>query len=942
MKERKLAPIIAISISFHLIVSPVMVHAQAQQAIGTVLGVASQVMGVANPQGQQQGVNSFTAASVQALNAQLTPIPQDKLFNPQLGQIPGLAEFFAKNNKSFTCSTLQSTLSEVQSDACKEIDTRGNIGAQIEEAKAFELKYKEISKMYGSNFKVKSNAGGQLFGVGCMNDAKKTLHQFFNHRLNELTLLTNEIDKLNQNFKEGSKQDLERVEDAVAVLDGGELAKKVGARNKELLNFAKNFENPACNSMQSKDKFDNMGLDGGLNAINKDLKNKYTDDRSGYSAESYRNVHAGVVADINSIADKVSTQVKLNSSSLAGGGYRGFLDGLQSLGSQYGVSKSLTADLFSDVQLDFNAKDAKLRKDFANLSGGVPILANIDFRADDAQIFENQVTNFEKRENNSCLGRDLNIDDFKKRLVNSKVSTNSIANNSNSPVIKDIEEVVRGDYSFEEKLKKLKVLDKENRNRFYVRKSTSYKTSNVDANNNVKQEKISANQLETPSLYVSRIIQNCQAQYKVNKLPNKLTREETFKQMRSLNKDWKKLADSQAAGMKKQIVEKLLNCPEQAPTVGSCGPGKFGIKPGFCAKSAMQCSNNMRECSEQAQNFVNKFTQSRTVHATNYKNQIKKHKADLTRVFQTALKRFEADGAMLGKAFGEVFSSPGDIGYELQGDGLLKGLPAELELQDPEAYAKMFRDNVEKLKDTVRSHSEKVLENVQQHIADTTSNYETVASKAADYGKECESSHKKFDAQMKQQMAKADEEKRLLGEKISSACRIFGAAQEGNLPHCGDKLSSLMDVAENVGGGFVKKAREARDNCIRTDSTQSGGNAEQLEKKAYRICSTPKDEVKTMCEAFKECNDNRDHTFYDEKEKVTKFVKGKCKDLEREVRIEDIVAKVEKPKSIASSMPAECISQNNSNPNNPKDNSITEIMRAVGSIIAPPEKAKVQ
>lgn len=929
MKDPKLAPGIALAISVQMIVSPVAVHAAgAQEILGKVLNGATQVIGGGQPgaPGGQQGLSAFSSASVQALNAQLTPVNQDKVFNPALGQIPGLAEFFARNNKPFACSTLQSTLSEVKSDACKTIDTRGDVGAQMAEAKAFALKYEEINKMYGDNFQVKSNSGGQMFGIGCMADAQKTLQNFFNHRMNELTLLTNEIDKLNQGFIERSKQDIEKIEDAEAVLNGGDLAKKVAERNKNLLDFGKNFDNQACTSMLPKDMFNKLGMSNGLNSINQTLKDEFskTSD-SGKSGESYSAVHAAVVSDINSLAEKVSTQVRLNSKDLAGGNYGNFLSSLSTLGSQFDLSSNLTRDLFSDVQQDFNVKNRKIENDFAELQKGFGQGLQVDFRSDNPKAIETSIANFERSENNSCLARDLNMSEFRRKIINPTASIKTKVN----PFIDSIEKVVTADMTFEDKLKKLKELDKENKNRYFVKKSSSYKTNKVvEANGKigVAEKVVSGSEMETPSLFVSRIIENCQAQFRVNKMSNGMTKSEAFSKLRGLSKSWKALADSQAAGMKKQIVEKLLNCSEKAPTVGTCDSSKFAFnKPGFCASAAMQCSNNMRQCTEQAQKFVDRFTQTKTVHMASYKAQVKKYKADLTRVFQTALVRFQNDGAMIAKAFGPIFNSPSDIAYDLKGKSSLPQFKPELELEDPEEYAKLFRQNIVALKEQVKAQAEEALESVQAHIAETKSNYSKVASKASEYARQCTASYEAFDNAQKAAMAEADKKRSELGEKTLAFCRKYGSviSAEHPAPHCKGNISDLIAGVAAVPGLY--EATADLENVCNEYNNESSETSDKL-LLANNICMENK-EAK-FCDELLYC-EPKSLESTDSNNKKTVSMASPCSEAKRKSAA-DLVVKhnVSKKTSVAKSLPAACRAGDTSQPGNSKSD-LEKIMESL-------------
>src|SRR5690606_39309196 len=96
----------------------------------------------------------------------------------------------------------------------------------------------------------------------------------------------------------------------------------------------KQFNNPACNSMFEGDQLTEMGVGGGLNNINRTIKNMLADKSGGkYSGSSYEMSHAAVVEDIKSVADKIAKQVELNFSSASGDpkSYSDFLKGMPGL-----------------------------------------------------------------------------------------------------------------------------------------------------------------------------------------------------------------------------------------------------------------------------------------------------------------------------------------------------------------------------------------------------------------------------------------------------------------------------------------------------------------------------------------------------------------------------------------------------------------------------------
>jgi hypothetical protein len=905
MKQRKLASFLAITLSLELIIAPVISHAQMQgqmqgqanpaQTLNAGLQALGSIWSAAN-NNFNSGMTSQMANDMQALGQQQSLQP-DKYFNPQkLSRIPGLGDYLAINNinpNMLDCKTLPTTLHEARPEVCRlgvTNDRNMHPSMQLDQMLNYYNQYFQVSKMY-KNFTADSNTDGQAFGVGCMNNAMQILNGFFKYRMDELDKLTTNLEALNNQFREASRADLDAIEETVAVLDGNSpLADKVRSRKPELFDFSKRFNNRACNSMFAGETLNDMGRSNGLNAINRDLQSKLNDKGSGrYSGQSYSEAHTAVVEDIQSVADKMAKQVELNFPSKGNDprAYADFLKGAPGLVSSTSrVQESITMDMFADVQTKFTEKFAKISENRSVIQSELPSAGRaLSMMGSLNQAnFEAEVNTLENNIKNNCLQQTLGSAGSRKDLMNKifDPSASKHANKNASNFLKDKLNQILDDpnTSIEKKLADLKAVEKGQGSRYYMRMENAYEVQELDANGNIQSRTVEASSVRSPSVYFSDIIKNCNAQFKANKLNNKLTGQAAIKEIRKLNNDFKALGKAQAADIKKEIKKRLIDCesPEIANNSipGSCGPGLFNpASSGFCAKAALSCSKNMQACTKQAEGIVKKIRDEKTARVNNYKALAQKNKMDIVKIFDSALTRYMKEGEMMRGLFGAGFASPAGVLREvpenqryLSDFANATGKPGspdgKLLLEDPDKYVEMFKKNIALLKDSVKKQQDQILggDSVQAggknpgllaaHIELTKKNYQAVVTEAEKTANTCLASHDSAVQAAAQQQAQAQAENMKmmneLGEHQREYCRRFSLALGG---HPGPACSgNLDDIASALGNSSY----ELQVYCDGAQNT-SGSSAAS---RARQICDgneVPADLVAT-CKKWEEC-DNR-------------------------------------------------------------------------------------
>ncbi len=900
MRNRKLSSFLAMALSLEMVLSPVIAVAQdtpttppprrnvndginsAAETIGLGIGLAGQVwdnaMRANQPAAQQ---NPQLAADMQKLREQMTPQP-DKYFNPQkLLQIPGLGNYLALNNinpASLDCKSLPTTLHDARPEVCR-VGLSSTVGKppQVQMAEMFSYynQYFQVSKMY-RNYTADSNAEGQSFGVGCMNNAMNVLNGFFKYRTDELDKLTTNLEAMQNQFREASRADLDAIEDAVAVLDGGDstIADKVRTRRPDLFDFKKRFNNPACNSMFAGDTLNDKGREGGLNNINREIRTSLTTKTGNYSGESYSAAHSTVVEDINKMADSVGRQLELDFPSFANNaqGYGDFLKGLpDAVSSTTGANQALRPDLFADVRTRFAQRMTRLteqrsllQNEIGSRGGGnagqiLQSLGRPNFEAD--------VNALENRMKNECFQQSLASVNRQRLMSNIYDPTGSQhSNRFASSFLKDKLNQILDDTtsSLEKKLADLRALEAQTGASHYLRMENSYEVQDVDQQGNVQTTVVGASTVRTPAVFFSDLIRNCNAQFRANRLGNQVTGAGAIQQMRQLNQDFQSLARTQASEIRREVRKRLIECanPQDASNSvqGSCTSARFNTaSPGFCANAALTCSQNMQACSRQAEGFVQEIKGQRTARVNNYKALMQKNKQDIVKIFDSALARYMRDGEMLRGIFGAGFSSPAGIQREVpEGQRYLSDFSQATErspdgkllLEDPDKYVEMFKANIAALKESVKKQQDQILGGdstgqgkgtpglLGRHIQQTERNYAAVVADANRIADECKGKHDQAVAQQEQQLRQQQEEAqkraRETGEKQQEFCQRFSMWANGH-PNaaCQGNVNDLTSAVARLSGGSGSEIARFQEMCAGTQNTSTSGQ----EDRALEICT---------------------------------------------------------------------------------------------------------
>lgn len=862
MKRWKLSPLVTLTITTQMIVSP---FAHAQQGGANALQIVNMV-GQVIQQNQQAMQAQIQAQANQQLVAQMTAPGEDKYFKDSFfARIPGLYQYMGQNGLGGTlnCTTLPTTLTEIKAEACR-IGVTNDRGvppqAQLAEMYSLYKTYGDVSKAY-ENYSSISNAQGQGFGVGCMNNALQVLNGYLTSRINDLDKLIQNVSFINDQFKQASKIDLDAIAESTAVLDGGnsELADEVKTKKPDLFDFGKRFNNPACKSMYEGDKINTLGRrsPGGLNAISKDMRSQFSMKSGKFSGESYVNAHASVVDDINKMADNVSKQFNLNFSSISEpgaegrGGYSGFLGSLSSsVSSPNGLTGQFTRDFFADAQQSYNQEMTKINSDFTLLSdemraaGVDPTRAATVARNLNAQNFESEVTMVQNQLRNGCLQRAFGgsgfWDNLKRNIKDPEAS--KFANKSYSNFRDRIQAIMTDSRTTPEaKLEAVRALEQSEGSRFVLNMQGGYQVSTVDAQGNVAKKNVSSSS-DVPSAYFSNVVTTCDAQFSTNKLGSSLTAASAITKLRNLNQQYKTLAQNQSNKLRSEIRRKLIECSSPADAnatqAGSCTPDKFNTSsPGFCANGAFTCASNMKSCTTQAEQLVTQIKTERNARVVKYKANMEKNKADIKNMVARVFGDYSQLGqALAGMNLGAGFNFPAPD-LNVSGEYMDKFRNATqnspdgaLLLEDPDKYVDLMKKNVQKMKDAFTQMQTQLTGRggtLAQHIEQTKNNYRVAQQKAENASRECIAKHDDYIRQSEQMRAQQQQKLNELGEKRQQVCGLFVRAQSDANGACTASIGDAAAAAPAAYGQLMRWCGQTGHNT---------GSQGQAERSVASIC----------------------------------------------------------------------------------------------------------
>lgn len=867
MKQKRISSLIALTISLEMVISPIPAMAQQQgnglQNAMTILNMGMSTYSTIRGAGQAQ-MPAHVGVDMQAFQKQLTP-QVDKHFNlANLQKIPGLMEYIAKKNQDaqlgggkviqpmqLNCNTLQTTIHEAKNEICRsgKISTVSGVSpqAQADEAFAYYNQYSQISKQY-RNYTVRTNTGNQAFGYGCMQDAMDILHGFFKYRTEQLDVVMANLKKKIGDLENNpaAVAALTEVKRSSAFLNGEGSNFASDFQDSDLFNYAKAIGSNQCGSMFAGDTMNTNGKQGGLKGLKENISQAFGTKIGNYTPQDMVLKQGDVIKDIEKMATKVSERAKLDFAKISGSpnGYSEFLNGIGSdVGSDSGAHNGLNKAFFNDLQTDF-AKERQVLTDDVNLLKSELAASGVNTEDAFSRLteesdgsFEAEVTSMENQMKGTCLIKNNRVAKALKKIRDVTVSSSNANQQSTNQIREEIEAIISDiNLAPDVKLKRLQEIEASSGSRYEVKLDADYKNESVGADGKIQKTVVNASTSITPSKYFSDIIQNCESQHAVNKLKNKMTAKDAIRKLRTLKKDYQKLSRSHSEKIRKEIVNKMVNCGGNTDTQssrlpGSCSPESLDMtKPGFCAKGAISCSKNMMDCNNKVTELFNKTRASRETARDEFNANVEKVRVSVVGIFDNTLKKYLAEGELMRGMFGAGFKAP-DFETDVPDTDPSKFNPLfnegaeKLKVKDPKAYLKMVAANMENLKQSIEAQQEQILGGsiespsgiLAKHAAETKANYEKqVIGPADQMANQCLAAYNQYDAMMTAQKTAQDQLQGELGEKRADACNKFdGMMNEHPNEFCkgdpADTMDALIKTASKAGdAATVSQARQAR------------------------------------------------------------------------------------------------------------------------------------
>ncbi len=921
MKKSKLSTMLALTIAFQMVLAPVAIAQSSESTADKIFNYASQGlnmgMGAYNSiRGGAGSMPAYMAQDMAGFQKQQTPLP-DKFFTMQnMAKIPGLQEYIAVQNQraatsggkpinpaALSCQTLPTTMSEPNNEVCRNRSINqlaGDPAAQRDEAFAYYNQYLQIDKLY-ENYTKESNVGGQSYGYGCMKDAMEILNGFFAYRSEQLDTVIANMEKATDQFKQQSEADLKSVRESTALLNGSKSPFSTEFKDSDKMNFAKRFADPACNSIFAKDGTEGVatiGKSAGLMGIQDKLEAKFTavPEGSKYSPEQYIGKDADIISDIQKMADKVSEQATLNFQEIANGqaGYSQFISELKdNVSSDSGANVALNGSFFADLQTKFtkerNTLDNEKQLISSELGSSGQQAMDLLTKIDNDSNFDAEVSTLENTIKSDCLNNS-GIDMALSRIYDPNLSTE--ANKQSSEQLRKRIRVIITDTKLSPDVKKqrLQEIESQNGRRFEMKLDGNYETQTVGQDGGLVKKTVTAASKVTPGDYFGDVINNCESQFQVNKLNNKLSGKEAIQHLRSLKNDYKQAARKHANDIRSEVVKKMIDCNGNSAVansngVASCSPEKLNMgSPGFCAKGAFSCAKNMESCTHKAEKFVNEIKDDRLARVTNYNNNVELNRQQLVSMVDRAMGKYMKEAESLRGMFGAGFKAPSDIRRDLKKEDnpfmdKYKGTAGdELEVKDPEKYLEMVKDDITKLQKSVSDQQESIMKTLKDHMEKTKNNYkENVLGKTKTLAQACLDAYNNYAKIMSDQKKGYDDAQGQMGEKNSSLCSKYSQVMSKN-------PNGACGTFEDVGSDALKAAGKAGGNSAdinsMIDEMRARCAGEGVDN-SNDICNSSlkdKGELKSMCNIIQNPNNSRteQHHHCDEKPVEKRYIKTDC------------------------------------------------------------------
>lgn len=571
------------------------------------------------------------------------------------------------------------------------------------------------------NFLVKGHERLTTQGIGCYEKAQNQLSQMLAARLEMLEQMKESIGDRFIAFKKLSEQDIKDIKKGDALLNGKTGDKETQAAMKDF-KWEDKFKNPACMSLASM-QFNETGANGGFRGIEEALsQNK---DKSG--AENFLSKKNVYEKEIRKIAYEASKQVKREekipdaSSVLSGIRTRNISSSSKALVQSFGIITKKAQNKQTDLLQNLN-KTLGAEKELQGFAASI-----INNTADT----EAAIAEWEKSTKEACVASHFerefgSVDAFVSKLEDPNVSKKA-NREADSAFKNELKRILEDDtFSIEEKMKKVAAKQADSNNsRYGLVSGHSF---------SVEGKQVGASTRLRASDMVNLFANDCIKGFEKDDRSGGYSGRQKVNALKNFATKYKKAKEEFANNIQTEIIEAMIDCPDQADigkSPDSCGPDVTNTNSaGFCIAAANSCSANALSCLDNAKAIVAQTRAEQETIAKRYKANMDQLKADLIEEFKIVKANFEKSSREIDGLYqmGTTYNkNEQPLATELELNFTTKeltdGIDPSLAIEDPDKYKEKVVKNIDTVKAQVAAHNEQIIQGFEEEIQKYEQNY---------------------------------------------------------------------------------------------------------------------------------------------------------------------------------------------------------------------------
>ncbi|MBY0517136.1 MAG: hypothetical protein K2P81_09520 [Bacteriovoracaceae bacterium] len=668
--------------------------------------------------------------------------------------------------------------------------------------------FAQMENVY-KNFNLETNATSNT-GLGCLNAQADQLARSLKKREEEIDNLINKMQKVQDKFKADAEKDRNKIEDAMALLDGDSFKGRKAGLDQNSVKFGSQFDDKACKSVFDSVKLDAEGKSKGLKGIEALLAKTANDKKDGgFSAMEFDGTKAkSIESDIRRMADLAGKEIEIKGTDSLTNGFKG-------LPSAFGLDKSpaFTAALLEQTKMADLDKTTILNEVEAFADANAKSLTEVlqNNKAD----FDFAVQNWERSTKNECLTNYGNMQDLisgnlKVIDPNGSKTSNRFGDNAYRTFIKTT--LARTDISIEKKMELIAAQEGQDGNNRYI--------VDTQASAAVDGTTIKASTKMSPAKFIQVHVENCKQKFENNVNSKGFSGREVVNKMIASRNKMMNFQKNLAGKVKNSVVDKMLNCSDSsvanASGIATCSPNDLSSSSAnFCVKRANACATNMRQCLDKAQKKVAEVTKKRDEAVGQYKANVKKNQDDLLKMYGMVEQITAIDGLNIAASLKQSLTLPTDkLKFYVNPEDrkFIKGLEG-MEVEDPDQYFALMKENLGSLKAQIKKQNLAVMngdkesglgnanstaqQGVYGHIANIKKNMDNIMGDLAGFKEMCQAAFQNY-MQGRQKVA---EEIKKKNEKTAEFCgRVY---EMNTMPGCenADVFDDVITAAREAGGG---------------------------------------------------------------------------------------------------------------------------------------------